>query len=62
MKRLTTKLERTVIATAAVAVSALTLLAATVVPASADQSALAAKLEAPAATVLVVNVTATRLN
>ena len=59
---LTTKFERTVIATSSFALSSLTLLAATVVPASADQSALAAKLEAPAATVLVVNVTATRLN
>lgn len=62
MIRLTTTFERTVIATAAVALSSLTLLAATVAPASVDQSALVAKLEAPAATVLVVNVTATRLN
>lgn len=62
MIRLTTTFERTVIATAAVALSAITLLAATVAPASADQSALVAKLEAATPTVLVVNVTATRLN
>ena len=62
MIRLTTTFERTVIATAAVALSTLTLLAATVAPASADQSALVAKLEAATPTVLVVNVTATRLN
>ncbi len=62
MIRLTTTFERTVIATAAVALSTLTLLAATVAPASADQSALIAKLEAATPTVLVVNVTATRLN
>ena len=37
MIRLTTTFERTVIATAAVALSTLTLLAATVAPASADQ-------------------------
>jgi hypothetical protein len=62
MIRLTTTFERTVIATAAVALSTLTLLAATVAPASADQSALAATLNASAPTVLVVGETATRVN
>ena len=62
MIRLTTTFERTVIATAADALSTLTLLAATVAPASADQSALAAKLNASAPTVLVVGETATRVN
>ncbi len=62
MIRLTTTLERTVIATTAVALSALTLLAATVAPASADQSALTAKLNAAAPTVVVVNESATRVN
>ena len=62
MNRLTTTFERTVIATAAVALSTLTLLAATVAPASADQSALTAKLNASAPTVLVVGETTTRVN
>lgn len=62
MIRLTTTLERTVIATTAVALSALTLLVATIVPASADQSALTAKLNAAAPTVVVVNESATRVN
>lgn len=62
MIRLTTTFERTVIATAAVALSTLTLLAATIVPASADQSALTAKLNAAAPTVLVVNESAIRVN
>jgi len=62
MIRLTTTLERTVIATAAVALSTLTLLAATVAPAGADQSALTAKLNASARTVVVVNESATRVN
>jgi len=62
MIRLTTTLERTVIATAAVALSALTLLAATIAPASADQSALTAKLNAATPTVLVVNESANRVN
>ena len=62
MIRLTTTFERTVIATAAVALSTLTLLAATVAPASADQLALTAKLNASAPTVLVVGETATRVN
>lgn len=62
MIRLTTTLERTVIATTAVALSALTLLAATIVPASADQSALTAKLNVATPTVLVVNESATRVN
>jgi len=62
MIRLTTTFERTVIATTAVALSTLTLLAATVAPASADQSALTAKLNAAAPTVVVVNESATRVN
>ena len=62
MIRLTTTFERTVIATTTIALSALTLLAATVAPASADQSALTAKLNASAPTVLVFGETATRVN
>ena len=62
MIRLTTTFERTVIATAAVALSAITLLAATIAPAGADQSALIAKLNAAAPTVVVVNESATRVN
>ncbi len=62
MIRLTTTFERTVIATAAVELSTHTLLAASVATASADQSALIAKLNASAPTVLVVGDAATRVN
>lgn len=58
----TTTFERAVIAAAAVALSTVTLVAATVAPVSADQSALIAKLNAAQPTVLVVGESATRVN
>lgn len=62
MYLLNTTFERAVIAAAAVALSTVTLVAATVAPASADQSALIAKLNAAQPTVLVVGESATRVN
>ena len=65
MNSLITKMERTVIALAAVAVSSVTLLTATVVPANADQAELHAKLKPSVETVMVSYepaVRATRVN
>ncbi|CAG1009478.1 hypothetical protein BURK1_03666 [Burkholderiales bacterium] len=62
MKTLITKLERSVIAAVAVALSAITLAAATVAPANADQSALTAKLQPHVQTIFVSYERATRVN
>ena len=62
MNRLTTAFERTTIALAALARSTLTLLAATVAPANADQSALSAKLKGSVEVVMVSMEPATRVN
>ncbi|MEO8484700.1 MAG: hypothetical protein ABI585_00030 [Betaproteobacteria bacterium] len=62
MQRLTTKLERTTIAAAAIALTAITLLGATVAPANADQPVTNAKLKPTVEVVLVSMQPATRVN
>ena len=62
MDRLTTSIERTTIAAAALVLSTLTLLAATVAPANADQSQLSAKLKGNVEVVMVSMQPATRVN
>jgi hypothetical protein len=55
MNRLTTKLERTMIGLAAVALSSITLLGATVAPANADQGATIAAKGTPTVEVVMVS-------
>ena len=62
MNRLTNAYERTTIAAAAIALSTITLLAATVAPANADQSQLSAKLKGNVEVVMVSMQPATRVN
>lgn len=62
MDRLTNAFERTTIAVAAIALSTLTLLAATVAPASVDPSTLSAKLKPHVEVVMVSMEPATRVN
>jgi hypothetical protein len=62
MNRLTTKLERMTIAIAAVALSAITLLGATVAPANADQPEAIAKGKSTVEVVMVSMQPSTRVN
>jgi len=62
MNRLTTMLERTTLAAAAVALSTITLLAATVVPANADRPELGTTLKPTVEVVMVSLEPATRVN
>jgi hypothetical protein len=62
MFRLTNAFERTTIAAAAIALSTITLLAATVAPANVDQSQLSAKLKGNVEVVMVSMQPATRVN